>query len=257
VTCLSESLERYNSLLERAKAEITPVEFLGGVGDVLFAHALLVHSGGINEGSDVRLAVINDFQRVRPKTTLMWQVEDAHTPHTSGAQVVHPDGTVPFPPGVDLATAGEKRCKLIWHHDSVEFAEPQPTRADMWAGWAFSEQPSGSIVNDPLGPWWCGGKRCLGCVFLIQNDYLPRQAWDKPTGKLKGKDVFPGRNTARCVSTARKLRSCGWIRLQHWTREQVCGDWMRPWAAMISMLSHTLQGSAASGRWRWMPQRGE
>ena len=52
------------------------------MGQVLFAHALLVHSGGINEGSDVRLAVINDFQRVRPKTTLMWQVEDARTPHT-------------------------------------------------------------------------------------------------------------------------------------------------------------------------------
>ena len=125
---------------------------------MLFAHALLVHSGGINEGDDVRLAVINDFQRIRPKTTLMWQVEDARTPHTQGSQVIQPDGTVPFPPDIDVASAGDKRCKLIWHHDSIEFAEPTPTRPDMWSSFAFTQGPatvqSQSVVSDPAGPWW-------------------------------------------------------------------------------------------------------
>jgi hypothetical protein len=125
---------------------------------VLFAHALLVHSGGINEGDAVRLAVINDFQRVRPKTTLMWQVEDACTPHTQGAQVIQPDGTVPFPPEIDMDSAGDKRCKLIWHHDSIEFAEPRPTQLDMWSGFAFTEGPATvppqGVVPDPAGPWW-------------------------------------------------------------------------------------------------------
>ena len=41
---------------------------------MLFAHALLVHSGGINSSGGVRIAVINDFQRLRPRATLMWQV---------------------------------------------------------------------------------------------------------------------------------------------------------------------------------------
>lgn len=125
---------------------------------MLFAHALLVHSGGINESDRVRLAVINDFQRVRPKTTLMWQVEDARTPNTDGAQVILPDGTVPFPPEVDVSTAGDKRCKLIWHHDSIEFAEPRPTQYDMWSSFAFTEGPPAAqpedIVPDPAGPWW-------------------------------------------------------------------------------------------------------
>ena len=117
-----------------------------------------MHSGGINEGDEVRLAVINDFQRIRPKTTLMWQVEDACTPHTQGSQVIQPDGTVPFPPDIDVGSAGDKRCKLIWHHDSIEFAEPRPTQPDMWSSFAFTEGSatylSQNIMPDPAGPWW-------------------------------------------------------------------------------------------------------
>ena len=175
--------ERYVSLLERAKTTITPIEFCGDVGDVLFAHALLVHSGGINESPDVRIAVINDFQRLRPKGTLMWQVEGelcafattcrdallttrlraagAQTPHTANSEVVQPNGVVPFPAGERLQSAGDKRCKLIWHHDSIEFAPPSAPSEDMWKTWSFGAEPTTaeSVVDDPEGPWWVKYKR--------------------------------------------------------------------------------------------------
>ena len=134
----------YSELLARARTEITPVEFCGGIGDVLFSHALLgahlprrpapaallslvpcasallsflraaraVHSGGINEGDDVRLAIISDFQRLRPRGTLMWQVEGAQTPNVESSGVVQPDGVVPFPEEAgDPATLGDQRCE--------------------------------------------------------------------------------------------------------------------------------------------------
>lgn len=145
-------------MLERAKTEISAVETCGDIGDVLFAHARLVHSGGVNESSDVRLAIINDFQRVRPRGNLMWQIEGARTAHHDTAQVIRPDGVVPFPDEVDLIAAGEHRCKLIWHHDALEFAPPSPgPREDMWSTWNFGaeEWSEGfSAVADPAGPWW-------------------------------------------------------------------------------------------------------
>ena len=150
--------EKYMQMLARAKTDIAPVEACGDIGDVLFAHALMVHSGGVNESSDVRIAVINDFQRLRPRENLMWQVEGARTPHHDNAQVVKPDGIVPFPEGVDLIAAGGKRCKLIWHHDSLEFAPPSPgPRDDMWSAWNFGKQEWSdgfSAAADPAGPWW-------------------------------------------------------------------------------------------------------
>ena len=75
--------------------------------------ARAVHSGGINEGDDVRLAIINDFQRLRPRGTLMWQVEGAQTPNVESSGVVQPDGVVPFPEEAgDPATLGDQRCEL-------------------------------------------------------------------------------------------------------------------------------------------------
>ena len=71
------------------------------------SHPLLVHSGGINAGGGVRLAVVQDFQRIRPRGTLIWQVEGAVTPNAAPtkADVVQPDGRVPFPPEVDVTAA--------------------------------------------------------------------------------------------------------------------------------------------------------
>ena len=81
------------------------------------SHPLLVHSGGINAGGGVRLAVVQDFQRIRPRGTLIWQVEGAVTPNAAPtkADVVQPDGRVPFPPGVDVTAAGGNKAKLRWH----------------------------------------------------------------------------------------------------------------------------------------------
>ena len=112
----------------------------------------------------------------------MWQVEGAQTPNVESSGVVQPDGVVPFPEDADPSTLGDQRCepsnrhstrapssltscrcaldemfaagKLIWHHDSIEFAPPTPSPADMWATWSFGTDESATVVDDPLGPWW-------------------------------------------------------------------------------------------------------
>ena len=86
--------------------------------------ARAVHSGGINEGDDVRLAIISDFQRLRPKGTPMWQVEGAQTPNVESSGVVQPDGVVPFPEEAgDPATLGDQRCEPSHRGDQRSLVE--------------------------------------------------------------------------------------------------------------------------------------
>ena len=62
----------YGPALQRAKVTLVATEFAGDIGDVLFTHPLLMHSGGINashaDRPGVRLAVVCDFQKVRGAT---------------------------------------------------------------------------------------------------------------------------------------------------------------------------------------------
>ena len=107
----------------------------------------------------MRLAVICDFQKLRPSSHLMWQIEGLETPHSGGAAVVRVDGRVSFPPPAgDPAQAGCARCKMIWHHDSVEFAPPCPTDRsgdNMWRHWNLGRNPvQGDVRCDEQGPWW-------------------------------------------------------------------------------------------------------
>jgi hypothetical protein len=86
---------------------IQPVEFTGRTGDVLFWHNRLIHSSGLNFGGSkvhsgsgstiheprVRIAAIQDYQKVRPKTWLKY----GGTPRA--------DGTYPeFGPDTDPST---------------------------------------------------------------------------------------------------------------------------------------------------------
>ena len=109
----------------------------------------------------MRLAVICDFQKLRPPSHLMWQIEGLETPHSGGAAVVRVDGRVSFPPPAgDPAQAGCARCKMIWHHDSVEFARIRlaqriPVEICMWRHWNLGRNPvQGDVRCDEQGPWW-------------------------------------------------------------------------------------------------------
>ena len=54
--------------MDQIKADVQPLEFAGKAGDVLFCHGLMVHSAGIHEGDRVRMAVVQDFNRVRRRS---------------------------------------------------------------------------------------------------------------------------------------------------------------------------------------------
>ncbi len=153
--------DQYGPALAAARDTLTPTEFAGDIGDVLFSHPLLVHSGGVNAGRNVRMAVIQDFQKIRPRGQLIWQVEGAETPHASPTKVdvIRPDGTVPFPRDVDIASAGGRRVKLRWHHDALEYGPARPTLSTvvgcdgMWREWNLGKHPPmGNIVDE--APWW-------------------------------------------------------------------------------------------------------
>jgi hypothetical protein len=124
------------------------------VGDVLFSHPKMVHSAGhhVTPGF-VRLAAVCDFQRIRPRGHLWWQVDGATTAHHPEIGAVAPDGRVPFPTGTDLLQAGEASAKLIWHHDVLEMAPPASRPSDMWQGWNLGALPvKGGVVDEPSWP---------------------------------------------------------------------------------------------------------
>ena len=49
--------------MDQIKATVQPVEFVGGSGDVILAHGLIVHSAGLQQSDQIRRAVVHDFNR--------------------------------------------------------------------------------------------------------------------------------------------------------------------------------------------------
>ena len=153
----------FGPTLEAIKQQVVPFEFVGGQGDVLLYHYLMVHSAGVNRSGDkIRMAAIQDFTRVKPKRCLMWGVDGA---------TVTPNGEVIFPPCAAAATAagggvpedetltvaeGDRICRLLWHHDTIEWGPSQPTNVhDMWQSWSSSpeeHQHQVRVVDE--APWW-------------------------------------------------------------------------------------------------------
>jgi ectoine hydroxylase-related dioxygenase (phytanoyl-CoA dioxygenase family) len=50
-------------VVAKIKAETTPFEFVGDVGDVMLYHHCMVHSTGINTSDSIRMSCIQDFTR--------------------------------------------------------------------------------------------------------------------------------------------------------------------------------------------------
>ena len=83
-------------------ANITPVEFVGSQGDVVFWHGRTVHSAGIHIGETIRWAVFADFNEAR-------EVLDAEGHRALG--------------------------QYEWFKDAKLFKEDFKASDDMWRSW--------------------------------------------------------------------------------------------------------------------------
>ena len=48
------------------------LEFTGKAGDVIFCHGWIVHSAGIHETDRIRMAAVQDFNKVRERSHMRW-----------------------------------------------------------------------------------------------------------------------------------------------------------------------------------------
>ena len=141
--------ERYNELMAEVRGSIVPREFVGSAGDVIFIHNRMVHSSGQNFGSTIRMAAIQDYQRIRPKSQLKYG-----TPEKPSGMVPwqRPDGSLALEgraaPGPDVLAS------LQFHHDVLEFAPCAPIQSDdMWSQWNLGRAPVTGVAQGEQ-PWW-------------------------------------------------------------------------------------------------------
>ena len=139
--------------MDAIKQDVVPLEFVGEPGDVLFAHALMVHSAGIHEGDNIRMAVIQDMNRSRQRTHMRWTAAGKN-----GAPRVHcdMDGCFRFPTDNtdDDPADGDREVTNQWIMDSNEFVESRvPPHEDIFAEWNLGREPvTGNVIDEQ--PWW-------------------------------------------------------------------------------------------------------
>jgi hypothetical protein len=156
--------ERYSKTVDDILERVSPIEFVGQAGDVLFLHPLMIHSAGINSAErgqgTVRLATVMEWQLQRPagKRTLWWTLTDssrvAATDRRPEPGRVRPDGSFPrSTDGRNPADEAELEVEAIWHHDAAEYMPVYEKPADMWARWSFAAEarPCDAVVE---APWW-------------------------------------------------------------------------------------------------------
>ncbi len=140
-----------NEAMDRIKREVTPLEFVGHAGDVIFCHGLMVHSAGIHEGDTVRRAVIQDFNRVRRRSHMRWTAAGKN----GGARVhCNMDGVFFIEDPLDDPEDGLREVTNQWIMDCNEFTEARDAPfEDMFANWNLGQHPAtGNVVNEPA--WW-------------------------------------------------------------------------------------------------------
>ena len=65
--------------MDNIRATVTPLEFVGGAGDVIFAHGLMVHSQGLHQTTgQIRRAIVQDFNKVRKRGPVRWTCAGKH-----------------------------------------------------------------------------------------------------------------------------------------------------------------------------------
>lgn len=132
---------------------VPPLEFVGKAGDVIFCHALTIHSAGLHETGKVRLAAIQDLNRVRPRSHMRWTAAGKRGgPRVSCSM----DGVFDFNTGEgsDDPSDGLREVTNQWIMDSNEFVLARRAPGiDMFEDWNLGERPvEGDVVDEP--PWW-------------------------------------------------------------------------------------------------------
>ena len=138
--------------IDRLKVDVQPVEFTGRAGDTIFAHGLVVHTAGLHDTDRLRLAVIQDFNKVRPRSHMRWTAAGKH-----GGPRVHcdMDGYFRFPTdGDDDPADGLREVTNQWIMDSNEFVLSRDAPFDdMFHDWNLGREPvRGHVIDEP--PWW-------------------------------------------------------------------------------------------------------
>ena len=139
--------------MDYIKANVQPIEFTGKAGDVLFCHGWMVHSAGIHESAKIRMAVVQDFNKVRERGHMRWTAAGKN----GGARInCNMDGVFAFPTdnANDDPADGMREVTNQWHMDSNEFvlARHRP-RVDMFEEWNLGRRAvKGNVVDEP--GWW-------------------------------------------------------------------------------------------------------
>ncbi|MCY4095920.1 MAG: phytanoyl-CoA dioxygenase family protein [Gammaproteobacteria bacterium] len=98
--------DAFNDAMREVVAKITPVEFAGLQGDVVFWHGRTVHTAGIHVGDSIRWAVFADFTEDR-------EILDANAHRELGL--------------------------YEWFKDAKLFKNDEKVGADMWQNWRLSD----------------------------------------------------------------------------------------------------------------------
>jgi hypothetical protein len=133
------------------KTNIQPLEFTGKAGDVLFCHGLTVHSAGLQESDQIRMAAILDFNKVRERGHMRWTAAGKHAGPRINTDM---DGLLTISSSEDDPADGFREVTVQWLSDSNEFVlDRRPPMKDMFQDWNLGQQAvHGHIVNEP--PWW-------------------------------------------------------------------------------------------------------
>ena len=187
--------ERSDDMMDRIKTEVQPLEFTGKAGDVIFCHGWMVHSAGIHETNRIRMAAVQDFNKVRERSHMRWTAAGKNGgPRINGDM----DGVFTFTGESDDDPAdGYREVTIQWIMDSNEFvlARPEPFD-DMFREWNLGQRPvEGNVVDEPA--WW----EKYG-LPLPPSAGKPRGAGGTPAVPLANIAEYEGNGTWRATSRA-------------------------------------------------------
>ena len=143
---------RSSEVMDHIKREIQPLEFTGRAGDTIFCHGWVVHSAGIHETDLIRLAAIQDFNKVRERSHMRWTAAGKNGGPRINCDM---DGVFRFPESSDDDPAdGYREVTNQWIMDSNEFVlAREAPYDDMFREWNLGQRPvEGNVVDEPA--WW-------------------------------------------------------------------------------------------------------
>ncbi len=171
-------------VMDDIKTNVTPIEFTGKAGDVIFCHALTVHSAGIHNGDSIRVAVIQDFNKSRPRSAMRWTAAGK-----GGGERIHcaMDGRLRIVDALDDPEDGVREVTNQWIMDCNEFAAAQrPPFDDMFEEWNLGKHPVKGHVIDEV-PWWARYQ-----LPLLPEGGMPRGTGGTPAVALKDVADYEG-----------------------------------------------------------------